>query len=194
MRGKYDAPVPPLGGAGAFVVSRPDGKTAAGLPSPAMTDHTPLSGRQAIRVGLATTCMHMVEVLMSGVPTADDRNLAPGDWLDFARKIASMRVELLHRCITAELANGTSWADIAAGLGISEDSARHQFGHCDLNHLESGQDVWDYLAETCVNPVPGTCAPTPEGAARELDDRVRAWQRHPGEHARPAGRPVSDHL
>lgn len=151
------------------------------------------TGRQAIRVALASTRLHMAEVLMSGVPTTDDRNLAPGDWLDFDRKIASMRVEHLHRCITMELANGTTWATIATRLGISEESARRQFGHCDLNHLTVGQDVWDYLAETCVNPIPGTCAPTPELAALELDDRYKAWH-HPGEAAPPQEQAVTANL
>lgn len=158
-----------------------------------MADHAPLTGRQAARLGVASTAADIIDILVSAIPTARDRDLAPGDWLRFDRKIASLRVELFHRCITLELARGTTWAVIAERLDISEDAARQQFGHCDLTHL-SGQEVWDVLGETDTTPVPELRPPTPEDAARELDDRCRVWQQHPGEHAGPSGRPVTDHL
>lgn len=154
-----------------------------------------LTGRQATRVGVSTACMAMSDVLMARVPTTDDDNFAAGDWMRFADQINLMRIELLHRCVTAELAAGTSWETIAAllGDGISVEAAKKQFGHCDLTHLSEGQDVWDVLAETCINPVPDTCAPTPGLAALELDDRYHAWH-HPGEAAPPQPHAVTANL
>lgn len=164
-------------------------------------DHAPditrpgarLDGRQAARVRIALLCHQMADhVAVHGIPTTGDAHRHPGDWISLAVRINHMRLELLHICVTIERMRGTTWGAIADRLGLPEDAATAQFGHCDLSHLaDCGQQVWSILTRTCVAPTPDP--PTPEAAAAELDEWYASWA-HPGEAPAPPAHAVTANL
>ncbi|MEV7011769.1 hypothetical protein [Streptosporangium sp. NPDC051022] len=158
--------------------------------------HPTLDGRQATRVGVSAGLREVAEFAASRVATTSDEHAAPGDWIDYGRRLRNMTMEILFRCVTMERMNGTPWPVIADRLRMGEEEVRHQFGHADLcEHAAGpGQAVWDILGKTCINPIPGGCAPTPETAAAELDDWYRRWNQ-PDDHPTDAPeRAVSAHL
>lgn len=137
-----------------------------------------LDGRQTARVGVSNACKEIADYAATMVPTGDDCNARPGDFIAHAQQIRIMGLELLHRAITVELMRGTSWEQIADALGLTVAQVKAQFEHCDLTHL-ADQDgktgVWKVLAETCVSPIPDACDPDPGKVALELDDWHAAY-------------------
>ncbi|WP_433513889.1 hypothetical protein ACQP2T_61795 [Nonomuraea sp. CA-143628] len=158
-----------------------------------------LDGRQTARVGYANVCKEIADHAAGKVATRDDANAAPGDFIEHALQGQRMWLEQLHRSITQERMNGTSWETIAGKMRLPVAQVRNQFEHCDLNHLaeENGETgVWRVLAETCVAPIPGMCDSHPGKVALELDDWYRAYAT--GQPGDPAGaatpNPVTAHL
>ncbi|TMR93281.1 hypothetical protein EJK15_39960 [Nonomuraea basaltis] len=110
-----------------------------------------------------------------------------------------MAIEMLHRAVTVERMNGTSWEDIAKKLRLPLAQVLDQYEHCDLTHLadENGETgVWRVLAETCVAPIPSMCDPHPGKVAIELDEWYKAYASgQPGDPAGAAApNPVTAHL
>ncbi|SDH69232.1 hypothetical protein SAMN05421505_120100 [Sinosporangium album] len=137
-----------------------------------------LDGRQAARVGASNTAKEIADYAAGLVPTTDDRNALPGEFLDRAARLRVMAAELLHRAVTVELMRGTTWDTIAARLRLTVEAARRQFEHCDLTDMadtDGTHGVWAVLAETCVSPVPGSCGPDPGRVALQLDDWHTAY-------------------
>lgn len=147
-----------------------------------------LNGRQTARVGYANVCKELADQAAGKVTTKDDAHAGPGDFIEHALQARRMVLELLHRSITMERMNGTSWQDIANALGLPLAQVLDQFEHCDLNDLaeQNGETgVWRVLAETCVAPVPGLCDPHPGKVALQLDDWYTAYAA--GQPGDPAG-------
>ncbi|MFI6900263.1 hypothetical protein ACIBKY_03325 [Nonomuraea sp. NPDC050394] len=158
-----------------------------------------LNGRQTARVGYSNVAKEIADHAASKVTTRDDAHAAPGDMIEHALHAQRMALENLHRAITVERMNGTSWETIAGKLRLPIAQVLDQFKHCDLTHLAdtNGENgVWRVLAETCVAPVPGLGDPHPGKVALELDDWYKAYAS--GQPGDPAGaatpNPVTAHL
>ncbi|MEU6713032.1 hypothetical protein ABZ897_16240 [Nonomuraea sp. NPDC046802] len=158
-----------------------------------------LNGRQTARIGYSNVAKEIADHAASKVTTRDDANAVPGDLITHALQAQRMALENLHRAITVERMNGTSWETIAEKLRLPLPQVLAQYEHCDLTHLadQNGETgVWRILAETCVATIPGTCDPHPGRAALELDDWYAAYASHqPGDPAGTAApNPVTAHL
>lgn len=60
----------------------------------------------------------------------------PGVFALAAARIEERTADLVHVCIIAERAAGTSWAEVGEAFGISADAARKRWGHWKLAHRE----------------------------------------------------------
>jgi hypothetical protein len=137
-----------------------------------------LDGRQTARVGLSLAGKEIADYVAALVPTSDDENKAPGEFVARAIQNRIMGLELLHRAVTVELMRGTSWETIAGQFNLTVEQLQHQFGHCDLTHLADAAGitgVWPVLAETCICPAPILCDPDPGRTALHLDDWYLAY-------------------
>ncbi|MER6830911.1 hypothetical protein ABT352_33295 [Streptosporangium sp. NPDC000563] len=155
-----------------------------------------LNGAQAARVGVSAAAREIAEHAARLVPTTDDAHATPGDLLTHSIRLRRMTLELMFRTVTAERMRGTPWESIADHLHMTVDEVTKEFGHADLTHHATapGQVVWDILAQTCINPIPGGCAPTPDEAATELDAWYERWQQPDNHPTQPPTCAVTAHL
>ncbi|MEU8378873.1 hypothetical protein [Streptosporangium sp. NPDC048865] len=146
-----------------------------------------LNGAQAARVGVSAACREVAEYAARFVSTTGDEHAEPGDFIAFGIRVRRMALELMFRTVTVERMRGTSWEVIADRLHMNVDTCIGEFGHADLSHHASahGQIVWDVLAKTCINPIPGGCADTADEGAVELDAWYLRWLQPDNHPAQP---------
>lgn len=142
-----------------------------------MTETTPYDAARArfSRRALArlTLCDHLVDVADNArhlVPTEPDAYNGPGGLASHALQLVELAERALVSAVVFERERGSSWAEIAACLGIGPEAAEERFAPA-VADWKTAFEVPYRLDETGLKRIPRlpTAAYDPEWAACQLD-------------------------
>jgi hypothetical protein len=165
-------------------------------PGPADTTHP---RRALARLALSSAYREAADFAAGGVPTVSDEYGDAYDYVDHARRLASMAQDVLVRAVVYARERGGRWDDIAEALNLTADQARDHYIAAIKQWEDALDRPWERSGRFLASRMPdGTTEPDETAAdldrwcLRHLEENNGAW--HNARHAGIEDRMVSANL